>query len=206
MISARFGIIVSIMLTVALIPTIMHNYIGVKVEDGLRVSAISVTLAGLSSYPTNRRAAWVKDTFDSHDWIERRYVGTNGEIILLFVARSYDLKRLYHHPEIGILRGVDLKEGWIKRLPGMPEVPVHVLVSRTGKGLAAYVLLYDGRFVEDPIILQILTSLELLFSPKKQMTLFFAYDNGWYHDIPIEQSLALRILEEAVKGFLSQRQ
>lgn len=205
MISARFGIVVSILLAIALIPTIMHDYTGAKVDDGLRVSAISTELAGLSSNATNRRAMWVKDTFDSHDWIERRYIGPGGENVLLFVARSYDLKRLYHHPEIGILRGVDLKKEGIKRLSGMPGVPVHVLKSRNEKGLAAYVLLYDGQFIEHPILQQILTSVELLFSPGKPMTLFFVYDGLAYLDASLEQSPAANILAAAVNSFLSQK-
>jgi hypothetical protein len=193
-------------LAVALVPTIIHNYVGAKVEDGLRASDINTTLAGFPSNPTNRRAAWVKDTFDSHDWMERRYIGTGGENILLFAARSYDLKRLYHHPEIGILRGVDLEKEEIKRLPGMPDVPVHALKSRMGNRLAAYVLLYNGQFIKNPIQLQFLTSVELLYSPRKPMTLLFVYDSQSRNDAPFEQSPAARILAAAVNNFLSQRQ
>ncbi len=205
MISSRFGIIVSILLTVALVPTIIHNYIGAKVEDGLQTSSISTKLAGLSSTATSRRAMWVKDTFDSYDWMERRYTGQNGENVLLFVARSYDLKRLYHHPEIGVLRGVDLGKGGIDQLPGMTDVPLYVLKSQTGRGLAAYVLLYDGQFIENPILRQVLTSMELLFSPRKPMTLFFVYDERAHHDASLDQSLAVSVLAEAIKSFLSQQ-
>lgn len=206
MTSSRFGIVVSILLTVALVPTIIHNYIGAKMEDGLQTSSISTKLAGLSSNATPRRATWVKDTYDSHDWIERRYTGQSGENILLFVARSYDLKRLYHHPEIGVLHGVGLDKGKIERLPGMTDVPVYVLKSQTGRGLAAYVLLYDGQFIENPILLQVLTSVELLFSPRKPMTLFLVYDDGRARqDASLEQSPAASVLAAAVKSFLSQQ-
>ncbi len=51
MTSSRFGIVVSILLAVALVPTIIHNYIGAKVEDGLLASAVSTELAGLPSMP-----------------------------------------------------------------------------------------------------------------------------------------------------------
>ncbi len=123
----------------------------------------------------------------------------------MFVARSYDLKRLYHHPEIGVLHGVDLDKGGIERLPGMPDVPVYVLKSQTGRGLAAYVLLYDGQFTENPILLQVLTSVELLFSPRKPMTLFLVYDERARQDTSLEQSPAASVLAEAVKSFLSQK-
>lgn len=203
MISARFAIVVSILLTVALVPTIIHNYIGAIADDGLKASAISNTLAGFSSNTTARRASWVKETFDSFDWIERKYTGSHGENVLLFVARSYDLKRLYHHPEIGLLRGVSLRREEIIQIPGM-NVPIHVLKSPTGKGIAAYVLLYDGQFVKNPIHQQVLTSIKLLFSTKKPMTLFFVYDSETHHGASLELSPAINVLVAAVNSFFSQ--
>ena len=199
-----YVIVVSILLAVALVPTIIHSYIGVKVADGFSTSAISITLADFSSNSTNRRATWVKDTFASRDWIERRYKGQNGENILLFVARSYDVKRLYHHPEIGVLRGVDLKKEGIERLGGISDVPVHILKSRRGKGLAAYVLLYDGEFIEKPILWHLKTSVEFLFNPGKAMTLFLVYDEGTENFASMAESPAVKILDEAVKSFLFQ--
>jgi len=206
MISDRFGIIISILLAVALIPTIIHNYVGTELDDGLRVRAISTTLAKFSSNATNRRSAsWVKDTFDSYDWLERDYIDPGGKKILFFVARSYDLKRLYHHPEIAILRGIDLKKEKITQLREMPHIPVHVLKSQTETGIAAYVLLYDGQFIKYPIRQQILTSVKLLFSYRKPMTLFFVYDATIRSDVPLEKTPAADILFAAVKSFISQK-
>lgn len=206
MLSPRFGIIVGIILCIALIPTIIHNYIGAKAEDGFRASAISMTLAGLSSEATNRKATWAKDTFDADDWMERNYSGPSGENVLLFVARSYDLKRLYHHPEIGILHGVDLKKEGMELLSGRPDVLVHVLRGRSGKGMAAYVLLYDRQFIENPISQQLLTSVQLLFNPRKAMMLFFVYDSEMKYGAPLKNSIAARILAEAVSNFFSETQ
>lgn len=204
-ISRRFMVITIILLALALVPTIIHSYIEAKADDGLRVNVIGKTLSGFSSNPTARRAAWVKDTFDSHDWVERRYTAPGNNIVLLFVARSFDLKRLYHHPEIGVLRGVDLEMKGIEKLKGTANVPAHILRSRTGKGLAAYVLHYDGRFIENPIKTQIKASLELLFSKRKAMTLFLIYVESAGPDVSLEELPASMILEAAITDFLARR-
>jgi hypothetical protein len=202
-ISSRFAIVVNVLLVIALVPTIIHSHVKAKVENGLLTNAVSKTLAGLSSNATARRGAWVKDTFNSHDWMERRYTGQNNQNVLLFIARSFDLKRLYHHPEIGVLRGVDLEKVGIRKLPEMPDVPIHVLKSRTGKGFAAYVLLCDGQFIENPIRFQLLSSVKLLFSSRKPMTLFLVYDGMAYASF--QQSPAKSVLLDALKSFLSQK-
>jgi hypothetical protein len=159
----------------------------------------------LSSHATERRATWVEKTFDTNDWIERRYTGP-GNNILLFAVRSFDLKRLYHHPEIGVLRGVDVQMEGIQKLKGMADVPAYVLKNRQGKGLAAYVLLYEGQFIENPVMTQISTSVKLLFSKRKAMTLFLVYDEHAHNDISLEQSPASKILETAITSFHSQKQ
>ena len=92
LISARFAVQVSAILMIVLVPTIIHDYMRARADDGRVVDAIDNTLVGMASKPKNRRAEWVKETFDSDDWIERRYTGTEGSEVLLFVARSYDLK------------------------------------------------------------------------------------------------------------------
>jgi hypothetical protein len=205
MISLRFVVIACILLAIALVPTVMHSYFEATTEDGLTVKAISNKLSGFSSDTTERRAAWVEETFDTNDWIERRYTRPGSNKILLFAIRSFDLKRLYHHPEIGVLRGVDLQMEGIQELKGMAEVPAYVLKSRQGKGLAAYVLLYDGQFIENPILMQVFTSVKLLFRKRKAMTLFMVYDEHARNDSSLEQSSASEILESAIRSFHNQK-
>jgi hypothetical protein len=206
MISLRFVVIACILLAVALVPTVIHSYFEAKTEDGLTVKAISNTLSGFSSHATERRAKWVEETFDTKDWIERRYTGPDSNNILLFAVRSFDLKRLYHHPEIGVLRGVDLQMEGIRKLKGLTEVPVYVLKNRKGKGLAVYALLHDGQFIENPILTQIFTSFNLLFNKRKAMTLFLVYDEYARDDTSLEQSPASNILGASITSFLSQKQ
>ena len=205
MISTRYGRVSGIVLALALVPTIIHNYVGAAATDGLTTEAISTTLGEFASKPTARRAGWVKETYDSDDWIERIYTAATGESALLFVARSYDMKRLYHHPEIGVLHTVSFSGKHVVRLPGMNNAPVHVLQTQTGRGSAAYALLYDGAWVEDPIALQLGTSLKLLVGPRKPTTIFLVYDkNSPLGSASFEGSPAEKILRDAVVSFLAQ--
>ena len=205
MISSRYGLVVALLLALALVPTVIHSYYGFLHQDGLTTEAIAADLAGFHSKATDRKSQWVKDMFDSEDWIERRYFYGRGKSARLFAARSYDLKRLYHHPELGILYGIDLKDEGIHRLPGSPEVPVRLLRRRTGKGAAAYTLLYDDEFVSNPIGFQLKTSFELVFSPRKELTLLLVFDKDLPSNHAFEDSPAARILVSAVESFRNQR-
>jgi hypothetical protein len=200
-ISFRYLVPVSLLLMLALVPTVIHYYAAATNYDGLTAQAVNRPFDGFTDEPTARRAQWVEDTFASKDWFENRYTGVNGESVLLFVARSYDLKRLYHHPEIGILRGVDLERAEIIRTAGMPDIPVHFAKVRSGAGAAAYVLLYNGEFIENPITMQLKISLEMLFSARKPLSLFFVYDSTLQRDAGFVSSPAAQILAEAINRF-----
>lgn len=205
MITSRFALPVSILLLMALPSTILHSYMEATVSDGLVTEAIGKTLNKTQSLSTKRRDDWVGETFSSSDWIEREYYGPDGNV-LLFVARSFDHKRLYHHPEIGILRGVDLGKAESIELAQSPAIPVSVLRSQVRQGAAGYVLLYDGEFVENPMIFQLKTSISLLFGPRKSMTLFFVYDSELSELTSFNTSPAARILEQAIDSFRNQKQ
>ena len=201
MISSRFLIPVMLLIVLALVPTVIHYYAKATSHDGLTTQVVNRPFDGFTDEPTARRAQWVEDTFASKDWFENRYTGVSDERVLLFVARSFDLKRLYHHPEIGILRGVDLEKEKVVKIASMLDIPIHFLRKRTGAGVAAYVLLYDGEFIENPITMQLKRSLEMLFSARKPLSLFFVYDSMLQRDAGFEASPAAHILAEAINRF-----
>ncbi len=205
MISSRYAVIVVLLLGLALVPTVIHSYYGLLDQDGLITDAINPNLAGFHSSPTDRPAQWGKEIFDSEDWIERNYVSRRGETARLFAARSYDHKRLYHHPELAVLYGMDFKDEGINWLPGSPEVPVRLLRKRIGKGAAAYALLYEDQFVSNPIGFQLKTSFELVFSPRKALTLFLVFDKDLPSHQALEDSAVTRVLLDAVESFRNQR-
>jgi hypothetical protein len=201
MISTRYGIPVAVLLALALVPTVIHSYRGATVTDGLTTASVAVVLDGMRSSPTPRRAGWVKNHLASEDWFERVYRVGNQDVTL-FVARSYDGKRLYHHPELALLRGVETSPAGVARSTARPDVPLHVLTTAkgAGKGIGVYALLYDGRFIENPITFQLRTSAELLFSGRKPLTLFMASDLTGRTD-RIDDAAATRVLLAAIEAF-----
>lgn len=201
MISPRFAVPVAAMLALALVPTVIHSYRGTRIDDGLRTAAIESMLAGSASTQTARRAGWVQSNLESDDWIERVYK-VNGSDVTLFVARSYDAKRLYHHPELAVLRGTQTTPRGLAHASARPDIPLHVIDTERGgqKGLAVYALLSDGRFIDNPILFQLRTSVELLTSGRQPLTLFMASDlagsRGQIDDAP-----ATRLVLAAVASF-----
>lgn len=201
MISPRYAGFVAGVLALALVPTVIHSYRSATVSDGLTTAAVPQVLDGSGSSATARRAAWVENNFASTDWIERVYRVGRADVTV-FVGRSYDAKRLYHHPELALLRGSVTTPAGVGRAAARPDVPLHLLKTARGggEGIAVYALLYDGRFIEDPIRFQLRTSVELLFTGRKPLTLFMASDLagslGALDDAP-----STRVLLAAIAGF-----
>jgi hypothetical protein len=203
MISARYAVAVCAVAALALVPTLIHSYAGVVVTDARTTALIPERLAGYASVPSGRDALWGSRRFESQDWIERRYT-TSGDEVVLTVLRSYDLKVLYHHPENDVAYGAGFLRSETVRLPERPDVPLHVLHSDVDGGAAAvYVLHYGDRLIDDPYVFQIRTAGELLFSGRRQMTLFFAHDTSARKDDRPETSGAARLVLAALDGFLA---
>ena len=204
MISTRYAPAVIALLVAALVPTVIHSYVDRPHEDGLSTKAIPLMLAGEIGAPSGRDAQWGQRRLDAHDWFERRYGGAIDA--RLFVGRSYDAKQLYHHPEIEIAYGSSFGPRRIERFSARPEMPVHVLdgIDANARAVAIYVLLYDGHFVENPVTFQLRTSLELLFSRRKPMTIFFVRQQRATPETAIDGLLAQRLLFEAIDAFQRQ--
>jgi hypothetical protein len=178
---------------------VIHSYVGITVDDSRTTTMIPATLAGYTSTPTDRDDQWGQRQFESFDWTQRQYRAAD-DLVTLTVVRSYDLKTLYHHPELAVTE-VDLPRYAVERWLG-DDTPVHVLQGRApGDPLALYVLHYDGRFVERPVLFQLQTAGELLFGGRRAMTLFFVLDATPSIDTPVESSGAAQLLLAAVESF-----
>ena len=176
MISTRYAAAVCAVIMLALVPTIIHSYAGLVVQDGRSTATIPNTVAGFTAVPATRDAGWGERRFESHDWIERRYLSGSDEV-LLTVLRSYDLKRLYHHPELDIAYGAGYLTEEIVELDGAEGIPIHLLrASAETDATAMYALHYGDEFITDPLWFQIRVAGELLFGGRKPMTLLFARD------------------------------
>jgi hypothetical protein len=201
MINARFAAPVAALLGLALVPTGIHSYRGVRIDDGLRSAAIASSLSGMTSSPTARRAAWVQNNLDSDDWVERVYK-VDGHDVTLFVARSYDPKRLYHHPELAVLRGTQTTPRGVMQAADRPQTPLHVIDTERGsqRGVAVFALLYDGSFIANPLTFQLKTSVELLFRGRQPLTLFMSSALAGSLD-NVDDAPATRLLLEAIEAF-----
>ena len=202
MMSVRYGLPVALVLFLALLPTAIHSYVGMRIDDGLTTAAIPESLAGFTGTKTARNANWGERRFDSTDWIERTY-RDRGREVRLVVARSFDLKKLYHHPELAAAYGIDLRNVGMRGLANGPRV--HTLESPSGtRQIVMYALMYDGVFVEDPIWFQLRTAGKLLVGGRRQMTMFFVHQSEVPAGQPPEDTAGARVLSAAIDAFARQ--
>ena len=202
MIAPRYSLPVIALLLVALIPTVIHNYLGLQAKDDAPVESIPTTLDNFVSKPSSRLAIWGKETFNCHDWMERMYTDEDGHVVRLFVGKSFDHKRLYHHPELALSYGNNMVREGIQWLEGDQKIPVNVLRNNNKPGLAAYVLWYDGQFIENPIQHQIQDTLKLLISPKKPLILFYISDNDSNQSLNFKETNSAKLLLKAIDSYL----
>jgi hypothetical protein len=203
MLSSRYAPAVCIALLLALVPTIIHSYAGLVVDDGRATASIPATLSAYSGLPTRRSPDWGKRYFDSHDWFEREYVAP-GDKVVLTVVRSYDLKALYHHPELAVsYHSAKFDRHTTETVADRRDMPLHVLTNSNDPAVAMYLLHYDGRFIDDPIRFQLRTAGELLFTGRQAMTLFFVLDEAAPESVAPVELPAARLLLEAVDRFVA---
>lgn len=202
MISARYAPAICVLLALTLIPTIIHSYARDAFDDGRRAEQVPAGLAGHTAAPSDRHPTWGERRFDSRDWVERHYRSDAGKSVTLTVIRTLDAKRVYHHPELAVAYGTTFVDDTVRRFPARPDIPVHVLTPGPGVTAAgAYVLHYDTRFIDNPIAFQIRTAGELLFSPRKPMTLFFVLDPEADPAKDLDGSSAMAVLFAAIDAF-----
>ncbi len=198
MISTRRLATVAIALALALVPTILHSYLGMTATDGRSVREVPAHLEGLQGRDTRRSTGWVSESYGTTNFIERQY----GPALTLFMARSYDPKGLYHHPENGVAHGDNYERVVMLRRPDRPEVPIFTLSSHTG-GYSAYALLYENTFVEHPMRFQLGNAFTLLTQPRGLMTLFFVRGKVDATS-PAARSTVEGLLLAAIDSFLAQ--
>lgn len=190
------------LLLVAFVPTYVHSYRGATIDDGRRTAAIDLRLDGSEAQATDRKAEWVQRRFDATDWIEREYGNRR-----LFVARSLDIKSLYHHPELAVAYGQQqVYEGW-RLSDARPDMPIHVLAARGDGRRGVYALLYGrDRFVAQPLWFHVRLAGELLARPREPMTLFFVTEPSRSASASdrLEDWPSVRLLFAAVASFEGQ--
>lgn len=203
MISTRHAPLVLFIIMLALIPTIIHSYLELKIGDNLSTRHISQVLGSYVSKPSQRKPGWGEDTFACYDWFERIYTNQQGKSVRFFVGRSYDHKKLYHHPELALSYGKDLRMVGEIQYSEQPTIAVKLLANETKPVIAAYALLYDKQFVGNAITHQIMSSIMQLITPRKPMTLFYVEEENASAKTIFSETDAALILERAIKDFLN---
>jgi len=204
MMSPRYAPIVCVLIALALVPTVLHSYVGAVTRDGRVVHTLAPTLAGFASEKSAKQDDWAELNFATSDWMQRRYIGRSTELMLT-VVRSYDAKRLYHHPENAAAYGNSFSKSEWRVAAGRPQLPVHVARTTDASGpIALYALHYDDRFIDNPITFQIQTAAQLLFKPRAPMTLFFVYQRSNATGTDPLETPAAALLYDTIQQFANQ--
>lgn len=173
MISARRLLPLAGLLVLALVPTLVHGYLGYVVPAAsLSDASLPASVEGASGRPGPWRDAWVKETYDVESWAQQTYPAPGGGQVTVFVARGYDMKKLYHHPELGVLRGRSFEPLARADVDGHP---VHVLRNTDRGDSGVYALVYDGNWVANPYLLQFSSAVTSLWTGRQPLTLVLAY-------------------------------
>jgi hypothetical protein len=205
--SSRYALPAALLLLVSLLPTVVHSYLGVRRDDGIRAGQVMDGIDAQGQVGGVRSEAWARQKLGPVDWAERLYVSRAGREARLSVVRGFDAKVLYHHPELALSYDVSLPEKSVIELAGLPGVPVHALRGNVvgPPQMVLYALHYGDQFVEDPLFFQFRLTAELLVGGRRPMTLFFVLGDDAGSDSPGE-SAAAEVLREAVQSFTALRQ
>jgi hypothetical protein len=115
----------------------------------------------------------------------------------LFVARGFDTKALYHHPELGLAYGRTFTSNdVIEAKAASGPIVLHVLGG--ADAFACYALLYGDEFLDQPLRFEMRRAVALLFGPRREMTLFFAHGPATTH---VRESPVTRTVVAAIDSF-----
>ena len=197
MISTRFAAPTFVLTSLALVPTVLHTYMNDKLRAETRLEQLAVQVDTDSGQQTERTTEWALRKFDTDDWMQRAYF--NGEVVLTIV-RTYDPKRIYHHPELAVAYPDDYLPEHVLRVPARSTVPVHVLTGQNDSAdrRSMYVLEYDGTYVVDPLRFQLRSAFQSLFSARKPMTLIYVHERAHARRDDAQTSRGARVLVAAL--------
>lgn len=177
--SSRYARLTFIVLLIALVPTVVNSYLGTIVDDGPPLEAtVPVSIDGFRSEPTKRRDASIRRTFGASDWIERRYSKSGEPDVTVLVVRSFDMKKLYHHPELAVASGTEYRPARVESFESASgPINVHILEGQQ-RGLTAYTLLYGDETIARPFLFQVRVAPEVLLRGRRPLSLVLVTDGA----------------------------
>lgn len=205
--SSRYATATLIAILLALVPTIVNTYLGRRVVEGPPLAdALPPSLLGRFAEPTTRRAATIQREFASDDWAERAYGSFAEGSVAVLAVRSYDMKRLYHHPELALSNHEYEASRVVSVASSAGPLDVHVLPGMNGTGVAAYALVYEGTTVANPFVFQVRVAPRLLLTGQRPLLLVFAEDTGAPADSELATSVPVRAVAETVTALMAARE
>lgn len=170
-----------VLLGLTSVPVLVHSYFGFRADDCDGPEAL---FADCLSHSENDelRQDWMRENFAAEAWCEG-IIPTDvpGLSLDILVVRSYDPKKLYHNPEIALLRGQTPDRREVERLAaGNGDVPIHRphYDRFNGEVFAAYLLVYGSRPVANPYTAQLRSFFPQLVRGRRPMTLYFVSGQG----------------------------
>jgi exosortase len=166
-VSARFALPLAALCTLALVPVALNSYAGRRSDD---CAHPEVLMPGAP--PSSAKA----EPFDAFAFREGSVRGSPE--LRYAIVRSYDPKKLYHRPEYWL---TDHREPLASAAgevdAGDRSLPVRHLQFSARDGqvdLAAYLLVYGGEPVANPVRAQLADAPALMLRGQQPMTLYYA--------------------------------
>jgi hypothetical protein len=141
--SARYSAHLLYLLAPALLAVAAHRYVGLDHDDCAEPQK-------LMTFGESSRLNALRDTFSMFQGNEGPLTGMQGRFA---IVRSYDLKRLYHHPELVLLHGSAIDGVEVEwATDGAESLPVHRVhfEKRDPPRYAGYLLIHGSRVIAKP--------------------------------------------------------
>ena len=177
--STRWAPHLSVLLAVVLVPVTLHAYLGMSGEDCANPMALAPAWDPGDDPPPDIQ--YLERRMKPSQWREGKLRSAEGWSLEYVIARSVDAKHIYYRPEyklVQVLRPIGHDVEWIADESG--QLPVHrpryqPRMDSPLVPMVAYLLVYDGRPVENPYREQLLSAPGLIFRGRVPATLLFVW-------------------------------
>ena len=188
MLSQRYIKPLCALLALAALPIVVHVYLAPRVEALNHDDCANPAILGITTPTTteeHERDRWMRGSFGAIQWRESEI--RRGRVLLsLTTIRSYNAKELYYRAERSILKNrVPVRQELvdIESEDGASGLPVRRIYYKANMGpggiLASYLLIYEGRPVENPYRAQLLAAPRQIFTGRVPMPLYFVYSASY---------------------------
>ena len=120
--------------------------------------------------------------------------------------RSFDAKKLYHLPEIGLVRGAAPSRRTTEGVSlGQERIPIHrAYYEQADSGIfVAYMLVYNSKPVANPYLAQVLSFPRQLVRGTAPMNLFFVTGRGASRELDEMEKNGIAWLVESLGRYRS---